>query len=405
MCQKKLPHSHSDPVVQDLRNSCAGTIPDSVPSFYSVPMGENSRAQATNMVLVTAPMKEDNIEQAVETRPKVISKLDTPAGVPSTDTTGLSLESEGEKVFIQKLDWSDHPRNAVVQEAVVRTGEKQSPTDGLMGTSPLSYQDDVARQHIVPVENWAKEDALVAKPVNNDIPFVGGTSVENSDCMVQQCPTEYTNELASTISKADAVENWISQDLLKPIDGRLDNPKIGNPENFLNNDKFDYSTQHAVEKKGVVSDNNHGKSKLTTGANQINMMDMLPSSTVEYNEVTQPPVWGIPGSNPQSKSGNLHKDDAVLSSVPPSVRLGDVQDSSNSLFSNQDLWNIHSTYFPPPRPNKVALKKETYSNKDQLCEIPGNSGEQNLESRIDNGLYQTFKQNLTLEEAKSAKGM
>lgn len=403
MCQKKLPHSHSDPVVQDLRNSCAGTIPDSVPSFYSVPMGENSRAQATNMVLVTAPMKEDNIEQAVETRPKVISKLDTPAGVPSTDTTGLSLESEGEKVYIQKLDWSDHPRNAVVQEAVVRTGEKQSPTDGLMGTSPLSYQDDVARQHIVPVENWAKEDALVAKPVNNDIPFVGGTSVENSDCMVQQCPTEYTNELASTISKADAVENWISQDLLKPIDGRLDNPKIGNPENFLNNDKFDYSTQHAVEKKGVVSDNNHGKSKLTTGANQINMMDMLPSSTVEYNEVTQPPVWGIPGSNPQSKSGNLHKDDAVLSSVPPSVRLGDVQDSSNSLFSNQDLWNIHSTYFPPPRPNKVALKKETYSNKDQLCEIPGNSGEQNLESQIDNGLYQTFKQNLTLEEAKSAK--
>ncbi|RDX93364.1 Serine/threonine-protein kinase CTR1, partial [Mucuna pruriens] len=414
MCQKKLPHAHSDPVIQDQRNSCAGPIPDSIPSFYSLPMEDNSRAQATNMVLVTTPMKEDNVEQAVGTRSKVISKLDTPAGVPCTDTTGLSLEPEGERVFMQKLDWSDHSRNAVIQEAVVRTGEKQCPSDGLMGTAPLSCRDDIACQHMAPGENWAKEDALVNQPVNNDIPLVGGTFVENSDCMVQECPTEYTNEIASTISKADAVENWIVQDLLKPIDGRMDNPKMGNPENFLNNDKFNYSTQHAVEKKGGIPDNNLGMSKLITDANQMKMMNMLPNSTVEvsygsnsrpveYNEVTQSPVWGIPGSNPQSKSGNHHKDDAVLSSVSPSVRFGDVQDSSNSLFSNQDLWNIHGTYFPPPRPNKVAVKKETYSNKDQLGENPGNTGEQNLEAQIENGLYHTFKQNLTLEEARSAK--
>ncbi|TKY73057.1 Serine/threonine-protein kinase CTR1 [Spatholobus suberectus] len=414
MCQKKLPHAHSDPVVQDQRNSCAVPIPDSIPSFYGLPMENNSRVQATNVVLVTAPMKEDNFEQAVGTRPKVISKLDTPAGVPCADSAGLSLEPEGERLFIQKLDWSDHPRNAVIQEAVVRTGEKQSPSDGQMGTALLSYRDDIALQHMVPVENWVREDSLVNKYVNNDIPLVGGTSVENSDCMVQECPTEYTNELASTISKADAVENWIAQGLLKPIDGRMDNPKMGNPQIFLNNDKFDYSTQHAVEKKGLVPDNNPGKSKLIGDANQINMMDMLPSSTVEissgnnsrpveYNEVTQPSVWGIPGSNPQSKSGNHQKDDAVLSSVPPFGRFGDVQDSSNSLFSNQDLWNIHSTYFPPPRPNKVAVKKDTNSNKDQFGENPGNSGEQNFEAQIDNGLYQTFKQNLTLEEARSAK--
>ncbi|KAL2327376.1 hypothetical protein Fmac_020803 [Flemingia macrophylla] len=414
MCQKKLPHAHSDPVVQDQRHSCAGPILDSIPSFYSFPMEETSRAQTTNMILVTAPMKEDNVEQAVGTRPKVISKLDTPAGVPCTDTTGIPLEPVGERVFIQNLDWSDHPRNAVIQEAVVRTGEKQSQNDGLMGATPLPYQDDITRQHIVPVENWAREDALVNKPVNNDIPLVGGTSVESPDCRVQECPTEYKNELASTISKADAVENWIAQDLAKPIDGKMDNPKIGNPEIFLNNDKFNCSSQHAVEKKGVAPDNNLGKSKMITDANQINMMEILPGSTVEIsygnnsrsvesNEVTQPPVWGIPGSNPQSKSGNQHKDDAALSSVPPSVRFGDVQDSSNSLFSNQDLWNIHSSYFPPPRPNKVAVKKEAYSNKDQLSDNPGNSGEQILEAQTDNGLHQTFKQNSTLEEARSSK--
>ncbi|KOM40095.1 hypothetical protein LR48_Vigan04g029300 [Vigna angularis] len=413
MCQKKLPHAHSDPVVQDQRNSCAGPISDSIPSFYSLPTEDNSRAQATNMVLVSAPVKDDNVEQAVVTRPKVHSKLDTPAGAACTDTTGLSLELESETAFIQRLDRSDHPRNAVIPEAVVRTGEKQLPSDGLMGTAPHSYRDDITRQHMVPLQSRSKEDALVNKPVANDIPLVGGTSVENSDCVVQECPTEYTNELPSTTSKADAMENWIAQDLLKPIDGRIDNLKIGNPENFLNNDKFDYSTQHVAEKKGVPLDNKIGKSKLITDADQINMIDILPSSTVEisygnnsrpveYNEVIQTPVWGIPGSNPQPKSGNHHREDAVLSSVPPSARFGEVKDSSNSLFSNQDLWNIHNSYFPPPRPNKVALKKETYSNMDQLGENLGINGEQNLEAQLDNGLYQTLKQNLTLEEARSA---
>ncbi|XP_027942161.1 uncharacterized protein LOC114195914 [Vigna unguiculata] len=413
MCQKKLPHAHSDPVVQDQRNSCAGPISDSIPSFYSLPTEDNSRAQATNMVLVSAPMKEDSVEQAVVTRPNVLSKLDTPAGAACTDTTGLSLELEGETAFIQKLDRSDHSRNAVNQETVVRTGERQLPSDGLMGTAPYSYRDDITRQHMVPLESRSKEDSLVNKPVSNDIPLVVGTSVENSDCMVKECPIEYTNELPSTTSKADAMENWIAQDLLKPIDGRIDNLKIGNPENFLNNDKFDYGTQHVAEKKGVPLDNNLGKSNLITDADQINMMDMLPSSTVEisygnnsrpveYNEVIQPSVWGIPGSNPQPKSGNHLREDAVLSSVPPSARFGEVKDSSNSLFSNQDLWNIHSSYFPPPRPNKVALKKETYSNKDQLGENLGFNGEQNLEAQIDNDLYQTLKQNLTLEEARPA---
>ncbi|KAJ1440096.1 Serine-threonine/tyrosine-protein kinase, catalytic domain [Sesbania bispinosa] len=355
MCQKKLPHAHSDPVVQDQQNSCAGPIADSIPNYHSLPMEDNLRPQATNKVLVTAPMKEGNVEQAVGTRPRVISKLEPPGVVHCTDATGLPLEPEGERIFI--VDRSDHPRNAaVIQETVGRTGEKQSPSDGLVGTAPLSFLDDIMRQQVAPVENRAKEDVVVNKPVNNDIPLVGGTSIATSECMVQESPTEYTNKLASTISKADAVENWIKQDLLKPIDGRMDTLKMGNPE-------------------------------------------FLP---VEYNEVAQPPVWGIPGSNPQSKNGNHQKDDAVLSSISPSVRFGDVQDSSNSLFSNQDPWNVHATYFPPPRPNKIALKKE-YSYKDQLCENLGNSGEQNLEPQLDDGLYQTFKQNLTLEEAQSAK--
>ncbi|XP_057432455.1 uncharacterized protein LOC130725222 isoform X2 [Lotus japonicus] len=394
LCQKKLPHAHSDPVVQDQHNnSCAGQIPNSIPSYHSLHVEDNSTAQATSRVLVTAPLKEGSVEQAVGTRPRVISKLEPPGVVPCTETTGLPIEPEGERIIM--LERSDHPKNAVViPEAVGRTGEIQSTRDGLTGTAaPLS---DIVRQHGAPVENWAKEEVVVNKPVNNDIPFFC-TSSETSKCMVQESPTEYTDKVASTLSKTDAVDNWIAQDLLKPIDGRMDTLKRGNPEIFVNND----NPQHAVEKTGAALDNNLGRSKLITDApNQIKMMEVLPSSTVEisygnnsmpveYNEVAQPAVWGIIGSNPQSKNGNHHKDD--------------MQDSSNSLFSNQDPWNIRGTYFPPPRPNKVASKKETYSHKDQFGENTGNTGEQNLEAQLDDGLYRTFNQNSTLEEARCVK--
>ncbi|WJX29387.1 mitogen-activated protein kinase kinase kinase [Trifolium repens] len=398
MCQKKLPHAHSDPVVQDQHNSCAGLIPDSMPSYNSLPVEDSLRAQQTNRVLVTTPVKEGNVsfEQEVGTRLRV--------KIPCSDTSGLPLEAESER------NRSDHPRNAVVIPDIVgRTGDKQSPSDGLTGTAPLSYLDDSTRQNMVPDENWAEEDVVVNKPVN-EIPLVCGKSVETSECVVQVSSTEYTNELASTISKVDAVENWIAHDLQKPIDGRTDNIKISNPENI------DYNTQLAIEKKWMVSDNNLCRSKLSADANQIKTVDALPNSTVEisysnnsrpgeYNEVGHPPIWGIPGANPQSKNGIHQKDDdAVLSSVSQPTGFEHMHDSSNSLFSNQDPWNLRGTYFPPPRPDKVTSKKETYSYMHQFGENSGNVGEQNLDVQLDDGLYQTFKQNLTSEEAQYAKG-
>jgi hypothetical protein len=42
---------------------------------------------------------------------------------------------------------------------------------------------------------------------------------------------------------------------------------------------------------------------------------------------------------------------------------------------------------------------------NQSGENSGNIREQNLDVQLDDGLYQTFKQNLTSEEAQYAKGL
>ena len=399
MCQTKLPHAHSDPVVQDQCTSGAGPIPDSVLGYHSLPVEDNSKAQATNRVMLTAALKQGIAEQVSQTKTQVLRKLEPPDGVASTEKTGLTHnlepQPEGGRIFTQKPDGSDYPTNSLIQETIGRTGGKQSPIDDLMGAAPLSYKDDVVHQHGMPVENSIKQDVLVNKPVHNNIPTVDGTALQTSECMAQGSLKEYTTELSGVVSKSDSV-NRITQDHLKPIDGRMDNLNIRNPEIYVSND-------HCL----LPVDKPSGNDKMT---------GVLPCSSTEisyghnsrlgdYNEVAQPPVWGIPGLNPQSKNGNHHKDDAATS-VSSSVRFGDVRDSYNSLFSNQDPWNIqHGTFFPPVRPNKAALKKETYSYLDHFGENPGNSGEQNFGVRLDDGLYQSFKQNLTFDHGRAAKGL
>ncbi|KAK4265307.1 hypothetical protein QN277_026375 [Acacia crassicarpa] len=320
MCQKLLPHAHSDPVVPDQRDTVASSISDSILSYYSLPMDENLQAQATNRVMVTAPLKDGAIEQGIDTKSRVVSKVESPVGIPCTNAAGLSykLESqpEGEKNVILKPDAFDHLRSPIITDVIGKAGDSQSPIDGFMGTATLSCLDDVGQQ-TMPLENWVKQDVLLNKPVYSDA------------TPAQESPNEHTNE-------------------------------------FVN----------------------------------------LVSQPVECNLMAQTPVWDIPGSNSQSTSGNLLKDDNLPSLISPSVRSGDVQNSSNSLFSNQDPWNAHhSTYFPPPRPKKVPSKKEIHSSKDHFGEeLTSDSGEQNLEAQLEDSLYQPFKKSLYIEHGYSAQG-
>ncbi|KAL2961688.1 hypothetical protein AAZX31_17G102100 [Glycine max] len=428
MCQKKLPHAHSDPVVQDQHDTRgAGSTPDSTPSHNSFPIEDNVKAQATNriMPMVTSPLKEGIAEQGARTRPRVLGKLEPPDGVHHTETSGfphnIEPHTEGGRNFIQKLEELDHPRNSFFQEKIGMKGREQSPNDEPLGTTPLPYLDDVGNHHMVSVENWVKQDVL------NHIPLGEGKSIKTSEGMLQGSQKEYTNELSRVVSKSDAIDNWIRQDHLKPVDARMDTLKIPNSEVYVSNDysflpvdkpsgndNLDYSTHHSVEEE-VILDNNFGRSKLRVDVNQNKMTGVLPCSSMEIsyrnnsrpgecNEAAQPPFWGIPGSSPQSNIGNPHKGDASPSSPSLSVRFGDVQDTRNSLFSNQDPWNIqHGTFFPPSIPSKTAYSKETYSCNDSFDGNSGNFGEQSLEAQLDGSLYQSFKQNLTIEHVRSAK--
>jgi len=428
MCQKKLPHAHSDPVVQDQHDGSSSPVPDSSPSYNSFPMEDNIKAQATNRVepMVASPLKEGVVEQGFSARPGAISKLEAHnGGRPSTDNTGISNnfepQHEGGRIFIQNPKEFDHTMNSCIQETIGRIGEKHSSGDGLgaMGTTPPSYPGDVGHQHMAPGETWVKQDVLVNKHVNNDIPIVDGTAIHTSECIAQASPKEYTNELTGVVSKSDAVDSWIRQGYLRSVDGGNDTLKIHMAEGYVSNDQcmlpidkpLEDNTQIAAEEE-VILDNNFGTSKLIVDANKIKMTGVQPCSskeissrhssrTGEYIDVAQPPVLDIT----QSKIVNHHKDDSTSSTSSPSYMFGDMQDSPNSVFGYQDLWNMQQgTFFPPYVQSKPTLEKETHSYKDYFGENPGTYKKSNLDAQLDGDLYESFKQNLNFENGWCDKG-
>ena len=191
--------------------------------------------------------------------------------------------------------------------------------------------------------------------------------------------------------------------------------------------------------------NEHGKSPVETPRRE----DTYDQKPVEIVETPQPPLWGNPDSYHQSRIGipvdshafhygnpvvsnplpnrtlppaewtneNMRSQPNMLpadvegvtsngnvqSSFSPTLRT-DVQDSSNSLFSDQDPWNMrHDTHLPPPMPTKIQFKKEPCTNRDPF----GSGAELYTEMQLEDGGQQQLadvNKDLSSDHAHSSKG-
>eukprot|EP00258_Populus_trichocarpa_P044344 XP_024460363.1 uncharacterized protein LOC7455655 isoform X3 [Populus trichocarpa] len=207
-------------------------------------------------------------------------------------------------------------------------------------------------------------------------------------------------------------------------------------DKFRKEEILDHKTQKIAGRE-VLLDNTLSKPQVVPNSNHIKQFKVLPASTgvsymhisrpMELHEVAQPPIVVNKASHPQFKieipaldsaevsygipafSGveSVYVNDRIppvvewkndsqlhskvvpsdvealsstgntLSSLSPSSGVGNAQDSSNSLFSSQDPWNSrHDNHFPPPRPSKIATKKEVFGTRDPFIE--NHSGEVDL---------------------------
>ncbi|XP_044463604.1 uncharacterized protein LOC123194465 [Mangifera indica] len=461
MCQKALPHAHSDPLERD---SVTTPLSDSNSIYHSLPKEDAMRTQPVNRVMVTGALGEGVTGQGSMPQTVVFSQLDHQVGSPQSEAVGLpqNVEAPREKDrILHQIDNSDHPRIAVTHGGIGVAGDVQPSYSVFTGAStvPQSCQEERS----LPPKYQVKQEALLNKPVNIDAPIAGLTHVKSSERLTHESPKEYSSKLP-VVSKEDTINPCTSFEHMRPIDGVMESLRVCPSDNIKNEQnnlpvdiiRKDYilgSRPQQIVGREVLIDNTFSHPPLVLDSYQNKTFEVLPCSNAEVlhvnntqpmesYEVAQPPIIGNPGLYQHSNTGTLHVDsgevcfvnpafsaaepvhlvgriqnaadyEAILanvntSSLAPSSKVGDVQDSSNSLFSNQDPWNLQQdTHVLPPRPNKIATKREAFLPVDPFSENrSGNTGELITAAPFEDAVQQPSDANkdFNSEHTSSKKG-
>ncbi|XP_039024140.1 uncharacterized protein LOC120156940 [Hibiscus syriacus] len=354
MCQKALPHAHSDPLVKDERNISATPLVNINSNCQSlrpedVRLEDGMKFSSANKVVTGA--LGDNIVQRAH--------IDHQIGRLQSDALGFSqgidIQNELEKNINSRTDNSEHPRFPLSQGFIA--GELQS-------------------QYVLPSQYLLKQE----------VPYTGAIGVHASEQPVPEASREYHGNI-HTIPKQDNVD----PNPLIPVDGILESLKIiseqGNSSVYKTRKDVLDERSPQVAGREVLLDSIFSKQ---IDSNDMGILDNVithsqpkvgaqnfDSVEVQYGN---PPFSGLQSAHKldnvpwmQQKIVLNDTEDTPLNantqtSFSNSGRGEDVLDSVNSLFSNQDPWKLQQYAHFPPRPNKIQTQREGLATIDPFEE-------------------------------------
>ncbi|KAL8497753.1 hypothetical protein ACS0TY_021185 [Phlomoides rotata] len=367
MCQKALPHAHSDTVAQEQKES-PSTASDLRSVYCSLPV--DGRGQPIVRNVVAGNMAEGNVERRAR-EDREFGKLQTEA-VEGQNLYDRSVPQKAETPEASKVP---------SPQGVMMTGGVQLPYGVYMANTPQS-QANAVQNLVVQPQLQVAPDTMVHRPLNSDF-TPGGLHMQGTDYVIPETPKEYPANVTGGIP-IDASTS-LAYDNLRQIDGRLENLRI-RPEVPFN-----------TEQNKTVMDFPSTESYQATDTPVYSGID--PTHPAErilpINEWKDNLGWSQP-----KIAGDLESVTHDGSSISPSNMVGDTADNSASLFVNQDPWNMRpDTQFPPPRPAKIQLRREnapTGNYKDSL-----------LETSLDDISYQpssNLNRDPSLDQSSSEKG-
>ncbi|XP_021741872.1 uncharacterized protein LOC110708075 isoform X2 [Chenopodium quinoa] len=293
MCQKALPHAHSDTVVHDQKNSHTTNVSDTNPICQSLRLDDLNRLHA------------------------------------AAQNQGLmGLVSDAQTPF----------------------------------SAPVSCPEDAIQQH------------LVSQPVNGDNTAPTGVAYHAPEHFVPETTVDYSGKVSSLAFRDDAIRPAISNDQVRPVDLRKENLQLKPADVLPSNEQGkshidqlredDFSEQvpsHTLGREPLAS-SAFIRPALLQETSQMNQSEFLPSSVAEVqyqcNEIS--PSNDLRPEATRFPAETIALNSNMQSSTSPHNWGAVGNDSANSLFSNQDPWNMrHETQFPPPKPSKSATKRET----------------------------------------------
>ncbi|KAL6532691.1 hypothetical protein OROGR_013651 [Orobanche gracilis] len=389
MCQKALPHAHSDTIVQEKNEIPASTMSDLRLIYTNI--HSDGRGRPMMGPILTGTMAENNIEQlAGGPRPIIVGSENENLEFDKiqTEAIGVLQNFEGQyvndKAIPQKAENLELPKVPVPQGVMMASGV-QYPYSVFGASTPQSCQANAVQNPIVQRQSEVVQDGR--QLINDFAPVV--VPLQNKDDVLHESPKEYAVKVSGVVP-IDEPTSSVSEHL-RQIDERLENLQI-RPSEVLFNEQN--KTVWDPIKDGTV-DNRSAHNITTAEVYEVSGKSHLRTSDTAGNSVysgIEPPhaaerilpvsEWKENVAWPQSKTAGVLEADR--SSISLSYEVGDISDNSTSLFSNQDPWNMRpDTHFRPPRPSKIQIRKDAGPRDDNRLL---NSGETQRDSLLDSPL-------------------
>ncbi|KAL5698419.1 mitogen-activated protein kinase kinase kinase [Ranunculus cassubicifolius] len=343
MCQKALPHAHSDTVVQDLRHCISATVSDSNLGFHSARVENNSGALPLNNEYQDPRSQVSGISQV-----DLASELGRPGFFQDVE-----VQTNKDRI-LQKLVTPDN-LGVLSQGVTEKVDDLKSPYGIILHDSPHSHQESVLQQS--PMLDQIKQEPLVSLPVVSNFPPVNLLPVQTSKPVILGSPTNYSSNNSSLVADDDTSVSGTSYDNARQIDGIVERTYM-NPQYPQLNTGSQYMTSEQQL---------HGLSPLSALNPEYVTYDTRPvmQRNVPNDAFLNSPV-PLSGDTVSANSGALQGN---WNQPPP-----------NSLFSNQDPWTLlHDPLFIPSKSNETA-DEEAFTRTDKFSPQPSEHLNKDLNS-------------------------
>ncbi|KAL5703287.1 mitogen-activated protein kinase kinase kinase [Ranunculus cassubicifolius] len=337
MCQKALPHAHSDTVVQDLRHCISATVSDSNLGFHSARVENNSGARPLNNEYQD-PRSQVNVTSQVD----LASELGRPGFFQDVE-----VQTNKDRI-LQKLVTPDN-LGVLSQGVTEKVGDLKSPYGVILHDSPHSHQESVIQQS--PILDQIKQEPLVSLPVVSNFPPVNLLPVQTSKPVILGSPTNYSSNNSSLVADDDTSVSGTSYDHARQIDGTVERTYM-NPQYPQLNTGSQYMTSEQ----------------------QLHGLSPLSALNPEYITYETRPVMQRNVPNDAFLNSPVPFSGDTVSANSGALQGNWNQPPPNSLFSNHDPWTLlHDPLFIPSKSNETA-DEEAFTRTDKFSPQPSEQG-------------------------------
>uniref|UniRef100_A0A7N0TT83 Protein kinase domain-containing protein n=1 Tax=Kalanchoe fedtschenkoi TaxID=63787 RepID=A0A7N0TT83_KALFE len=419
MCQKALPHAHSDSIAQQLKDGIESPTSDSNRSYHSLQSEVNVQTLPSNIAWTTGGSREVFDEQSSGAQSRALNQADNqavipllPFGVPQSFDT----RPENERTALLVTENLNRLKLPVSQGVLLSSGctSYNAPINNLLPCLDVNIQ-----QYSDPTQFQAQKNALVNMPSYSVVLPTAGMPSQTPDHLSRESPRETLGKSPGAVPKDDML--GLSADNRRQPNQSTEACRVCSPEHVINaeSDKFDGPlNSDMLDKKpqqyagrDVYVDGIFSQPNVGFDSNLVRPTEALPcsSSEVPYStsQATESysmplqPITGYAVERPsvisawKDGASQLQLMEPVTSNghapsfiMPPKTtdNIIQVQDT-NSFFSHQDPSSARQEQditLPPPKPTTV--KNESEIQPSLAIAFLKNSNEVNMEQCLEDSI-------------------